>query len=143
MSAEGAAAGRGSTDNRVVTFATERRPEGDPPGPPAHDDPGRNDMSAENVATLYMQLDDDEQARSAIAGGDFGSLELTAAEAELIRAAASEQLPEVIGFGNTLLLPARHAAIDYVGKNLTAPGAQAGWLTFFDERQLAHIAPGQ
>ena len=99
-------------------------------------------MSAESVATLYMQLDDDEEARVAIAGGDFGSLELTEPEAELIRAAAAEQLPEVIGFGNTLLLPARHAAIDYVGKNLTSPGAQAGWVSFFDQRELAHIAPG-
>jgi len=48
----------------------------------------------------------------------------------------------VVAFSYQVALPARHAAIDYVGKNISSPTTQASWLSFFDQRQLAHIAPG-
>jgi hypothetical protein len=99
-------------------------------------------MSAEAVATLYMQLDGDEDARRRIAAGELGDVDLDDAERAIIQAAAAEELPEVILFAATVPLPNRYAAIDYIGKNLSSPGAQAQWLGFFDQRQLAHIAPG-
>jgi hypothetical protein len=89
-----------------------------------------------------MELDTDDEARSRIAAGELGDAELDDAERAMIRAAAAEELPEVVLFANTVQLPNRYAAINYVGKNLSSPQAQASWLTFFDQRQLAHIAPG-
>jgi hypothetical protein len=99
-------------------------------------------MSAEALATLYIEMDGDDAVRNAVAGGDFRGADLDLAEQDLIRSAAAEDLPEVIPFSSQLSMPSRHAAISYIGKNIAAPQAQAQWLSFFDQRQLAHIAPG-
>lgn len=100
-------------------------------------------MSAEALATLYMEMDDDDAVRRSVVGGDYGGADLDAGEQILIRQAAGEELPEVLGFAAQVSMPSRFAAIDYIGKNLSSPQAQGSWLAFFDQRQLAHIAPGQ
>lgn len=100
-------------------------------------------MSAEAMATLYLELDDDDARRRSIAAGDFGDADLDDAERDMIRRAAAEELPEVIPFSADLVMPNRFAALDYIGKNLTSPVAEASWLAQFNSRQLAHIAPGK
>lgn len=99
-------------------------------------------MSAEALAALYIQMDDDEAVRRSLAAGDFAGADLDDTEQALLRAAASEELPEVIPFSSKLILPARFAAIDHIGKHLSSPTSQASWLANFDQRQLSHIAPG-
>jgi hypothetical protein len=90
-------------------------------------------MSAERVAELYMQFDQDSDLRGRIAAGDASAFgedgSVTEYEKRLLIDAAAEDWPEVSTFaftpGDTFWAPYRYIATQYVYRNLTADVDQA------------------
>jgi hypothetical protein len=102
-------------------------------------------MAAETVARLYIDMDGDEALRRLLAAGSFPASRgaLTPDERALVRAAAAEELPDVVGFeasDEPIELPGRFAAIEHINKNLTSPAAEAEWQDFFEQHRLERIA---
>jgi hypothetical protein len=96
-------------------------------------------MAAEDVARIYMVLDENDSIRNAIASGDFSTVDasrLDDYERRLLTDAAGEELPDVTGFAFqpgerlTVWAPYRHITINYATTRMTSPAMQAEFLNY-------------
>ena len=93
-------------------------------------------MAAEDVARVFMRIDDEDARRGALAAGDFSGVEaeLDDYERRLLVDAATEELPDVSGFALEpgqqvgVWAPYHYVATQYITRNLTEPGVQASFL---------------
>ena len=94
-------------------------------------------MAAEDVARIYMRLDDDDALCGAVAAGDFsglGDVELDDYERRLLVDAAAEEMPDVTGFALEpgqkvgVWAPYHYVATQYITRNVTDLGVQASFL---------------
>jgi hypothetical protein len=94
-------------------------------------------MAAEDVARIYMRIDDEDDLRRSVAAGDFsdvGGAELDDYERRLLADAATEEMPDVAGFALEpgqqvgVWAPYHYVATQYITRNLSEPGVQAAFL---------------
>jgi hypothetical protein len=96
-------------------------------------------MAAEDLARIYMRIDDDAGLRAAVAAGDFsgvGAADLDDTERRLLADAATEDMPDVAGFALEpgqkvgVWAPYHYVATQYITRNVTDPGVQASFLNW-------------
>ncbi len=94
-------------------------------------------MAAEDLARIYMRIDDDDALRAAVAAGDYsdlGGADLDEYERRLLRDAATEDMPDVAGFALEpgqkvgVWAPYHYVATQYITRNVSDPGVQATFL---------------
>ena len=94
-------------------------------------------MAAEDLARIYMRIDDDDALSRAVAAGDFsgvGDAELDDYERRLLVDAAAEEMPDVAGFALEpgqkigVWAPYHYVATQYITRNVSDPGVQAAFL---------------
>lgn len=96
-------------------------------------------VAAEDVARIYMAMDEDDAVRGFVRAGDFAAVGeggLDDYERRLLTDAAGEDLPDVSGFSLqpgerlTVWAPYRYVAINYANTFMTNPQMQADFLNF-------------
>jgi hypothetical protein len=94
-------------------------------------------MAAEDLARVYMRIDDDDGLRASLAAGDFSGVEgvdLDDYERRLLADAATEDMPDVAGFALEpgqkvgVWAPYHYVTTQYITRNVTDPGVQANFL---------------
>jgi hypothetical protein len=104
-------------------------------------------MAAEDVARIYMQLDESDAIRLSVARGDFeafGVPSLTDSEKKMLVDAASEELPDVTGYNFgpeqqlTVWAPYRFVTEQYVTRFTKDPATQSRFLSW---RNSAGVSP--
>lgn len=96
-------------------------------------------MAAEDVARIYMRLDESDAVRQAVSRGDFGELDarsLTDSEKKMLADAAGEELPDVTGYSFepgqriTVWAPYRFVTEQYVTRFTKDPATQSQFLSW-------------
>ncbi len=93
-------------------------------------------MAAEDLARVYMRIDDDDALRAAVAAGDFSGVgaDLDEYERRLLSDAATEDMPDVTGYALQpgqkvgVWAPYHYGATQYITRNVSDPGVQATFL---------------